>query len=279
MALNGILITGASGTLGACLARMALAAGWAVTGTFRRRPLPLPVVWHQLDVADRAATLALIEREAPAAIVHTAFSSGPDLWAATAEGAATVALGAARIGARLVHLSSDALFDGTGGPYREEHAPSPITPYGAAKAAAETAVAAVSPDSTIVRTSLIIARDPIDRHSRAALDLAQGRGEGALFTDEYRCPVAVEDLATAVLELVSRPYAGILHLAGPEPLSRHAMGCLIAEAHGMPASAVPAGTLAASGLRRPADVRLDSGRARTILRARPRRMRDYLGLA
>jgi dTDP-4-dehydrorhamnose reductase len=272
-----LLITGASGTLGVCLTGMALDAGWSVASTYHRRPLALPIDWHPLDLADRAAAQLLIARLRPTAVIHTAFvQAGPDLWAVTADGAARVALGAVAVGARLVHCSSDALFDGTAGVYDESAPPCPITPYGAAKAAAETAVAAIAPDAAIVRISLILRRHPPDRHSRFALDLAAGRAAGCLFMDEYRCPVAVEDLAAALLDLVGQTFAGVINVAGADALSRHELGCLVAEAHGVPRAAVPSGTLAASGLHRPADVRLDCALARRLLRTRLRGAREYL---
>lgn len=272
-----LLITGASGTLGSYLARLALEAGWAVSGTYRTRPVSLPIDWQHLELTDPRAAPALIARLRPAAVVHTAFAqSGADMWAVTAAGAATVALGAARVGARLVHCSSDVLFDGVAGIYTESSPPSPITPYGAAKAAAETAVAAIAPDAAIVRTSLILRRDPPDRHSRWALDLAAGHARGSLFTDEYRCPIPVEDLAAAVLELAEHTYAGVINVAGADALSRHELGCLVAEAHGLPRAAVPASRLAESGLYRPGDVRLDSALARSLLRTRLRGAREYL---
>jgi dTDP-4-dehydrorhamnose reductase len=272
-----LLITGASGVLGSSLARLALEAGWSVSGTYHTRPLSLPIDWHPFDLADRSAAPALIARLRPEAVVHTAYAqSGALMWAVTADGAARVALGAARVDARLVHLSSDALFDGEAGVYTESSPPSPITPYGAAKAAAETAVAMIAPDAAIVRTSLIVRREPPDRQSRWALDLAEGHTRGCLFTDEYRCPIPVEDLAAAVLELAGSSYAGVINVAGAEALSRHELGCLVAEAHGVPRAAVPAGTLAESGLHRPADLRLDSTLARSVLRTRLRGAREYL---
>lgn len=274
--MRRLLVTGASGTLGQHVARLALAAGWEVTGTFFTAPRPAPIAWRRLDVTDRAAVAALVAELRPDAIIHTAYQArGPALWAATADGAANVALAAARAGVRLVHLSTDALFDGTAAPYDERARPSPITPYGAAKAAAETAVAAIAPGAAIVRTSLILSHDPLDPQQQLVLALLDGQ-PGRLFTDEVRCPIAAEDLAAALLELVADDFAGVINVAGPEALSRYALGRLVAAAHGRSPEAVPAGTLAASGLHRPADVRLDLTLAGTRLATRPRAASAYL---
>jgi dTDP-4-dehydrorhamnose reductase len=278
--MRRLLVTGASGLLGRHVAAQALTAGWEVIGTYRTSPLPLPVAWQHLDITNRAAVEQMIEEAQPTAIVHTAYiQHGPAMWATTAEGAAAVAVAARRVGARLVHLSSDVIFDGTASPYDEHARPSPIMPYGAAKAAAETAVSAVAADAAIVRTSLIISREPPDQHTRLALDVAAGRRPERLFTDEFRCPVAVEDLAAAVLELAEAPYQGIINVAGAEALNRHALGVAVALVYGIDPATVPSATLAASGLRRPADLRLDISRARALLTTRLRGIRDYLGVA
>ena len=273
-----LLVTGASGQLGRRLARTALADGWRVVGTYLREPLDLPgVTWRRLDVRSREQVDALLRAEKPDAIVHTAFMlSGPDFWAINADGAAVVARAAAQVEARLIHMSSDSIFDGDHAPYREADAPSPITPYGASKAAAETAVSALMPHAALVRTSLIIDDDPPDNHSRMILDIAAGRRFDALFTDEIRCPIAAADLAAAVLELIDLPYAGPLHIVGSEALSRHGLGRLVARRYRQDPDRLRTTTLADSGMRRPADLRLDTSRARGLLATPLRGAGDFL---
>jgi len=137
-----LLITGASGGLGGHLARLALQAGWRVAGTFLAHPIEQQdVEAHALDIRDRRAVIELLHTLQPDAVVHTAYRlSCPDFWAINADGTAHVAAAARDCGARLVHISSDAIFDGRNAPYDESAQPAPITPYGASKAAAETAV-------------------------------------------------------------------------------------------------------------------------------------------
>ncbi len=78
--------------------------------------------------------------------------------------------------------------------------PDPVTPYGAAKAAAETAVRLLGPDAAVARTSLIIGNGQSE-HERLAHALIAGTREGVLLTDDMRCPVHVEDLAAPLWEL------------------------------------------------------------------------------
>lgn len=273
-----LLITGASGTLGCNVARIAQRQGWEVCGTYHTAPPPLPGQWSRLDVCDRDAVLALARLTQPDAIVHTAYiAQGPALWATTADGAAYVALAARETGARLVHISSDAVFDGMSNPYTEAARPSPITHYGAAKAAAETAVSAIAPRAAIVRTSLIISREPLDPQTRLVLDLATGRRAGHLFTDQYRCPIGVDDLAGAVLELAANDFAGVINVAGGEALTRYELGCLIARAHQLDATKLAGASVATLTTPIVIDVRLDSTLARSLLKTPLRGIREWLG--
>ncbi|HEX5440453.1 MAG TPA: SDR family oxidoreductase [Ktedonobacterales bacterium] len=274
-----LLITGASGTLGSNVARMAQKQGWEVWGTYYTAPPPLPGQWRRLDIRDRDAVMALVRQIQPAAIVHTAYMNrGVALWATTADGAAYVALAAREMGARLVHISSDAVFDGTSNPYTEAARPNPITLYGAAKAEAETAVSAIAHQAAIVRTSLIISREPLDPQTRLVLDLATGLHSGYLFTDQYRCPIGADDLAGAALELAANDFAGVINVAGAEALTRYDLGCLIARAHQLDATKLAGASVATHTTPTVADVRLDSSLACSLLKTPLRGMRAWLGV-
>lgn len=262
-----LLVVGASGYLGGEICRQAVAAGSRVVGTYLRAPGTVAgVTWVPLDVRDGAAVRAVVARSRPRAVVNTAYAYGD--WAVTATGAASVALAAVAVGARLVHLSSDAVHAGRAASYVDDEPPAPVFAYGAAKAAAETAVAALDPGAAIVRTSLIVgdARSGQEALCRAAID-----GRAALFEDEIRCPVAVADLAAAVLELVGPiGFGGLLNVAGPEAVSRVELGRLVAARYGLDGSRIRAGSVAAAGLVRPERVVLDVSRAGALLRTRLR---------
>jgi len=144
--------------------------------------------------------------------------------------------------------------------------------YGAAKAAAETAVRAVAPDAAIVRTSLILG-DGNGYHERLTHDLVAGRAAGALFADQVRKPVHVDDLADALLELAAGDWSGVLNVAGTDALSRYELGILVAERDGLDPAAIP---VARSGPGRPMDVRLRTDRAAALLRTRLRGAREFM---
>ena len=168
----------------------------------------------------------------------------------TVDGTAHVANAAVAHGARLLHLSTDVVFDGRAGrPYREPDPLCPVSDYGRAKAAAEHLVRTIAPGALIVRTSLIYGGPdgPASPHEDAAHDPT-----ATFYEDEVRCPVQVGDLADALVELAGGDISGVLHVAGPEAVSRHQFAELIA---GRPVRHAPA----PAG--RPLDCRLDTSRA------------------
>jgi dTDP-4-dehydrorhamnose reductase len=151
--------------------------------------------------------------------------------------------------------------------------PDPITAYGAAKAAAETAIRLLAPSTAVIaRTSLIIG-DGDSAHENFVHDLATGRRKGALYTDAVRCPVHVTDLACALLEIAASERSGSCHLAGPDALTRHELGVLIAERDGLDPARLPTARRAGTS---PGDVRLNCTRTQAGLRTRLRGAREFL---
>ncbi len=262
MSPSRLLVTGGSGHLGGEVVRRARDAGWDAVGTSYRTPGPVV-----LDVRDAGAVEALVAAVAPDCVVHTAYlQDGPDAWGTNVDGSGNVAAAAAARGIRLIHLSTDLVFDGRAGrPYAEDDPVHPLLEYGRAKAAAERAVAERHPDATIVRTSLIYGGDGRSAHERRILDVVDGRADLAFFTDELRCPVRVSDLADALLTLTGIAHAGPLHLAGADGVSRYELACLVAAANGRDSRHLRTTTSAGIAPERPRDCRLDCSRAAALL--------------
>jgi dTDP-4-dehydrorhamnose reductase len=252
-----LLVTGGSGYLGSELLRRRPDA----IGTFLTSSTEGGI---PLDVRDPAAVRGVFERERPSAVIHTAYRQ--DDRATTLDGALAVAEAATAVEARLVHLSTDVLFDGTkSGAYREDDEPRPITDYGRAKADAERAVSAAHPSALIVRTSLLYGARRPGRQEQAVIDAARGNSETVFFTDELRCPTHVGDLAAALLELVDHDRAGVLHVAGADTLDRHEFACLLAAARGLDPKRLRAAKVAESAMIRPRNCALSSELARQLL--------------
>jgi dTDP-4-dehydrorhamnose reductase len=261
-----LLVTGASGFLGDYLVGAAQAAGgWEITGTCFSTAPPRPIsALRRLDLRDRDAVRRLIDELHPDSVIHTACSNrdGENI-NAIVPAAENLAAACHEHAARLVHVSTDMVFDGERAPYSDDASPHPISPYGAAKAEAEAAVQHRHPAAAIGRPSLIWSLEPVDRQTAWLVDGLRRGAPVTLFSDEIRCPVYLPDLAAALLELAARPeLSGPLNLAGRQPLSRWDFGLRLLRALGLePAGNLRPGTLAASGLVRPRNLQLACARA------------------
>jgi dTDP-4-dehydrorhamnose reductase len=195
------------------------------------------------------------------AIVHTAYRQGEGEWEINADGSELVARAAE--GRRLVHLSTDSVFDGTRGRYTEDAEPAPVNSYGRSKAEAERRVAAAHPKASLARTTLIYGGAEPGPQERLA------REGTRFFVDELRSPVQVGDLAGAVLDLVELEHSGPLHLGGADDLSRFDFAVLL--------GADPARLEAAHTTpERAPDLTLDSSLAGRLLATRLRGVREVL---
>ena len=252
-----LLVTGGAGYLGSELCRQAVERGHDVLATQFRSPPPSgrPL---QLDVRDAEAVERVLMRHGPDAVVHTAYvQSGPLLRDTVVRGSRTVAAVAHRAGARLVHLSTDLVFDGEqGAPYTEASEPRPVGEYGGAKLEAERLVAEAHARALIVRTSLLYGK-PGPQEALALRDGVE------LYTDEIRCPTRVDELAAALLELIGTDLAGPLHVAAQEAVSRYELGRLLRAAAGGDPDEVRGAPSPRAGRAR--NVALDSSRAAGLL--------------
>jgi dTDP-4-dehydrorhamnose reductase len=278
-AIVRVLITGGGGLLGGELIRQA-PADVEVHATRRASPVH-GAESHAVELSDGAAVGALLRRVRPDLVIHTAYSASEgerDIVRATA-GVVGACLAS---GAALVYMSTDALLDGESSPFPESAEPAPVHDYGRWKARAELHVRERMPDAAVVRTSLIVRAEPPDRGSAWVLDSLR-RGEPVrLFTDELRCPIAVEDIAAQLWEIARLPAerrGGVWHLAGPEALSRYAVGVLLALRAGLDARAIVPIPSASASAPRPRDLRLLTTRADHALRTRARPISAVLSTA
>jgi dTDP-4-dehydrorhamnose reductase len=231
--------------------------------TFTTDPHGLPEGVH-LDIRDGRAVERLVGDFVPNVIIHTIGSNRPaDMAAVIVEGTRQVTAAATAVQARIVHISTDALFDGTAAPYDESAPPAPINEYGRAKASAEDLVRRTA-DHVIVRTSLIYGLEEMDNGTAWMAAALQAGQPVTLFTNQRRNPVWVNTLCEACLELIDHPYQGVLNIAGRQVLTRVDFGLRLLDWWGITTRESLVFGPDASG-RWPLDCELDVGLAGRLL--------------
>jgi len=288
-----IVVTGASGFLGYHLTRFLEAHEAEVCGLWRHCPVSFEKsLAEQADLADPAQVNSLLSRWSPTHIIHCAALTSTPVCEANPEVAlrenftATQNLVSAaneklRGKPHFVFISTDLVFDGSKGFYREEDEPAPIMVYGKTKRAAEQAVELTYEGNWAIIRSALIYGLPTPAGRGSFLNwLLDGlrNGRCRLFTDEYRSPIAVDDLCWLIYEIIRGQHVGYWHAGGPQRLSRYEIGKLAAYAFGLPESNIEPASLASVELPapRPPDVSLDITKARTQLGFNPAPMGEKL---
>jgi len=255
-------LTGAGGLIGSHLAAQ-------VPSNWRLRALAR----GDLELLDHAAVVERFKRERPSLVIHCAAVSKAAACQADPALARRLNVDATRLlaelgaDARIVFLSSDLVFDGRRGRSPENAIPNPLHLYGETKAAAEE-VLRRHPRHLIVRTSLNYGTSPTgDRAFNEEMLAAVRAGRRQkLFTDEFRCPIAVEDTARLIWALIGAAATGIHHVAGGERLSRWEIGQRLLGRHlELAGQLEPASLREFSGPPRAPDTSLDCGKTERLL--------------
>jgi dTDP-4-dehydrorhamnose reductase len=243
-----LVVTGGSGMLGCAVTHQAAAGGHDVTSLARA----------DLDVTDAGAVDEVFGRHRPDAVVNCAAYTDVDgaetdertAHAVNATGAGNVARAAVAIGARVLHVSTDYVFDGSGTrPYVESDPPAPRSAYGRTKLAGEREVLGAGPRHLVVRTSWLFGaggRNFVD----TMLALAAERDCVEVVSDQIGCPTWTGHLSRALVELAGRgDFGGIHHVAGAGSCSWHD---LAVEAFALAAVACRVVAIDSSRIQRPA---------------------------
>jgi dTDP-4-dehydrorhamnose reductase len=271
-----VVVTGASGHLGGYLLRELAGRGNEVVAWSGSRAGRLSGVSLQpVDLADADRVASAFQAARPSVVIHAGavasvaecYRNQARAWQVNVQGTASIAELATRSAARLVFVSTDLVFDGERGSYKESDTPSPLSAYGRTKTEAERAVLSVA-NSAVVRVSLMVGPSLVGRPSFFDQQLAalRERRPLPLFADEWRTPLDLSTAARALVEIASSDFVGTLHVGGPERMSRLEMGQRIARCLNLDTSVFEPSTRTAapSAEPRPRDTSLDSSRWREL---------------
>lgn len=238
-----LFVTGISGLLGLNIALQARER-YQVSGCYYTHPIVLTGVQAlKLDLTSDGDLEQVLDEIRPDIIVHTAGLTNveacerkPELaYRLNVEASQQVAKMAHQLGAQLVHISTDHLFDGTRALSTESDLPTPLNNYARTKWQAEQAVLEACPNALVIRTNFFGWGTPVKwSFSDWILQgLAAGR-EMTMFSDVYFTPILINDLISVMIQLIERGASGIFNVVGSERLSKHAFALQIASVFGYP---------------------------------------------
>lgn len=226
-----ILVTGSNGLLGQKIVYQLLKTpGVEVIATSKganRISLKNGYHYFSLDITDNVAVKRVIDEVRPDCIINTAAMTNVDACENDKAGCTALNIDSVKYlieaakpyNSHLIHLSTDFIFDGKKGPYREEDAPNPLSFYASSKVESENLVMASGLDWAIIRT--IIIYGVVDDVQRSNLvlwtksSLEQNKSINVI-TDQYRSPTLAEDLAEACISAAMKRAQGVYHVSGPE---------------------------------------------------------------
>jgi len=265
--MTRILVTGASGLLGLNFA-LRYHADHQVSGVVHRNPLNNPPFQQIVaDLSDAETLQAVLDQSEPEVVLHCAALANIDECEHDPQRAyqvnvalpAGLARLAARHGFRLVHLSTDAVFDGQRGDYTEEDTPNPLSVYARTKWQAEQQVLETCPRALVARVNFYGWSLSGQRSLGEFFyyNLKQGRPVKG-FTDVIFCPLEATQLADLLLRLVEKDAAGLYHVVSSECQSKYAFGVSIARRFGLDESLIEPVSVMEGGLvaRRSPNLRL-----------------------
>ena len=252
-----VLVTGAAGLLGK-----------KVCETLSKGNEVVAMTHQGMDITDRSAVLVSFAGIKPDAVVHCAAMTGVDAceldkekaWSANVGGTANI-VDACRNGIKLFFISTDYVFDGFIGGYKESDTPNPLNFYGKTKLAAEWLVSQLE-SHVIIRTSVIYGANKSNFMTWVIGSLQKGI-EIKLFTDQLNSPAHNSDIAAFIEAALGKDANGIFHVASPEGANRYEIGMKICEIFGLDKNLiVPVTSLQlAQAAKRPMDATLSTEKA------------------
>jgi dTDP-4-dehydrorhamnose reductase len=286
-----IAITGANGLLGG--AAVALASGRHDVLALGRGACRLPAgpyAWADADLGDGRSVESALRDFHPDAVLHAGAMTDVDgcerdpdaAWRVNVGGTEQVARACRALGARLVAVSTDYVFDGEAGPYGEEDVPNPRGAYARSKRCGEEAALLLARDCAVARVAVVYSGRPGAKSTFATQVVEKlSRGEPVkAFSDQVVSPTLAENGAAMTLALLlETDHRGVLHTAGATALDRVAFARRVAVRFGLAGEIVPVRTSDVKLLApRPLRAGLRVERAAELLDAKPLAIDDALDI-
>ncbi len=245
--METLLVIGGSGLLGTKVAALGRES-YRVVATHRGGAPALDgVEFAELQKENLDEGRALIRRVKPDAVVDTAAFHNVDKCeeqkdlasAVNAVSTGAYAEAAQDLGARYLFISTDFVFDGVRGAYKESDVPRPVNVYGETKLAGERATLAANPDFLVVRPSVVYGWDDTRLNFATwLLTSLRDRKSVNIVTDWIGSPTLADSLAEACLKVLGAREGGVYHLAGPDAMSRYDFAVRLARAFRQDASLI-----------------------------------------
>ncbi|MEO6284520.1 MAG: NAD(P)-dependent oxidoreductase [Dyadobacter sp.] len=290
-----ILITGSNGLLGQKLVEMLVEKSSIETIATalgeNRLPFQQGYRYLEMDITNAAEVDRILAATLPDVIIHTAAMTNVDqcemekeaCWKLNVTAVEMLIAACKKYNIFLEHLSTDFVFDGTSGPYREDDLPNPISFYGWSKYAAEKAVIHSDIQWAVARTVLVygIAHDM--SRSNIILWVKKSLDEGKaikVVTDQFRTPTLAEDLALGCFLIADQQAQGIFHISGKDFLTPYEMAIMAADYFSLDKSLIsPTDASAFSQpARRPPRTGFDLTKSRKVLGYEPHTFREGIAL-
>jgi dTDP-4-dehydrorhamnose reductase len=240
-----ILITGANGLLGQHLVKLLLdTTAHDIIATSKGEPRFIlqdsRLHYYTLDIRDAMKVNMLFEKLQPDTIVHCAALTQADecelnpikAWEINVTATRFIADAAKKINAFLIFISTDFVFDGINGPYKETDTVNPVSYYGSTKVAAEKAVAESGLQYANVRTCLLYGNILSGTRSNVVSWVKENLQQGKnikVVNDQWRTPTYVEDLTKGILLIAEKRATGLFHISGADFLTPYDMAIATAE--------------------------------------------------
>lgn len=235
--MTRFLVTGASGLLGINLCLQLSAENEVIGVVHQQKLVKTPFTVVEADLSDAKIPLNWIEDLKPDVIIHCAAMANIDACEKDPEKAKQIntdlpemlAFLSHKNGIQLIHISTDAVFDGAKGDYREEDRPNPLGVYAQTKLAGEQAVLAANADALIARVNFYGCSVTGSRSlSEFFIYNLLANQEMMGFTDVFFCPLLVNDLVDVLLKMVNLRLHGLYHTVSSECLNKYEFGRRIA---------------------------------------------------